>query len=521
MNNAHVLLLEDDPLWVDSVSEVITPHVQTFHAATSVAEAVILLDSHYFTVAIVDISLVSGDPKDSQGMEFLHMLAERKLDNVVSIIVLSAYGDIGRLRKAFRYFHIYDFLPKSDFNAVDLIDAIRGALAAQKRLETLTIELQSRRTLPSLWERFDWPQRETAAELASEMIDLLRRLFPDATDLFLQPMTAGQSGAVVVKAEPIYGAKRGSPLIVKVGKREKIEIERNNYDDHIDRFISNQASTRLRYVPGRVMGAIAYSLVGPDLGEVRSLAEYFPKASVTDLQRVFDNLFQYTCRRWYENREQPRRTRDLVALYENGLHIHDWGDIWRSIAQVMPDLAAPRLSFPGIEGDFCNPKIWLESQNYQIYLPAWLATTHGDLNEYNVLVTDDNRAWLIDFYRTGTGHILRDAIELECAIKFSLAGIVDLAAQQMLEELLLSQAKPAQPLQTPNGFPLAKALEAITYLRNLASDFTEQDMREYLSALLLHTLYLLSLDFLHARDDHSRVRVMLSAAMIASKLDAT
>jgi hypothetical protein len=131
--------------------------------------------------------------------------------------------------------------------------------------------------------------------------------------------------------------------------------------------------------------------------------------------------------------------------------------------------------------------------------------THGDLNEHNILVTDDHHAWLIDFYRTGTGHILRDMIELECAIKFSLAGIVDLAAQQKLEETLLGQARLAQSPHTPSDLPYAKAMEAIFYLRKLASDFTDQDMREYFSALLLHTLYLLSL-------------VLLSAAMITGKL---
>ncbi|MFO7632164.1 MAG: response regulator, partial [Caldilinea sp.] len=402
MNNAHVLLLEDDSLWVDSVREVVAPHVQTFHAAASLMKATSLIESHYFTVAIVDISLIGGDPKDSQGMEFLRMLAERKLDDVVAVIILSAYGDMDRLRKAFRDFHVYDFLSKINFQASELIEAIRGTLEEHGRLENLTIEVESRRQLASLWERFDWPQRETPQELINELGDLLRRLFPGATDLFLQPMPAGQSGAVVVKAEPIYSAKRGSPVIVKFGKRDKIEVERDNYDAHIERFISNQASTRLRYVPGRVMGAIAYSLVGPDLGGVMALAEYFPKASEDDLRRVFDNLFLHTCRRWYENREQPRRTRDLVELYENGLHIHDWGVIWQGMEKVTPDLATSRLSFPGVEGDFPNPKAWLAARNHQIYLPVWLATTHGDLNEHNVLVTDDNRTWLIDFYRTGT-----------------------------------------------------------------------------------------------------------------------
>jgi hypothetical protein len=97
--------------------------------------------------------------------------------------------------------------------------------------------------------------------------------------LFLQPIRTGQSGAGVVKAEPIYGAKRGAAVIVKFGKRDKIEAEHRNYDNYIERFINYQASTQLGYVTGRAMGALIYSLVGAELGEVMALADYYPHAS--------------------------------------------------------------------------------------------------------------------------------------------------------------------------------------------------------------------------------------------------
>jgi hypothetical protein len=110
------------------------------------------------------------------------------------------------------------------------------------------------------------------------------------------------------------------------------------------------------------------------------------------------------------------------------------GKEWRA---VYPEIDAPMLSFPGVDGEFRNPKRWLDD-SYEVYLPVWLATTHGDLNEHNILVTEDSRTWLIDFYRTGPGHILRDLIELECALKFNLAGITDLAGCQRFESALLT-----------------------------------------------------------------------------------
>lgn len=533
MNNAHLLLLEDDPDWVETVREVVTPHLSSFTAATTLAEAEALIARRYFTVAIVDISLVHGDNKDNSGMRFLHLLAEHKLSDVVSTIVLSAYGSMAQQRTAFRDFGVVDFLPKPEddlskprfdlskarFDPQELLRALHTALAEKRRLEPLAIELESGRALASLWSRFNWPQREAPAELTYELADLLRRLFPGATDLFLQPLSAGQSGAGVVKAEPLYGAKRAASVIVKFGKREKIEAEHQNYEAYIERYIGYQASTQLGYVSGRAMGAIAYSFVGAELDAVTSLADYYPTASVEGVQRTLDNLLKHTCSRWYENREQPRRTRNLVKLYQEGLHIHTWDDIWQKLAPSHPEIKAPSLTFPGVAGEFRNPRHWLEERNYEVYMPVWLATTHGDLNEHNVLVTEDHSTWLIDFYRTGPGHILRDIVELECVIKFNLAGVSELADGFGLEAALLEQTQLSKPVAIPPGASFAKPLAAISHLRELAADFTGQGMREYHTALLLHTVYMLSLDFLYEAEPHRRDRVLLAAAMLAGALD--
>lgn len=520
MKNARILLLEDDSLWVKTVHEVLGSQVGCIKPAASLSEADDLLDHCFFNVAIIDISLSFGDPQDSQGMKFLEMIARKQLTNVISPIVLSAYGNMSRQRQAFRDYDIVDFLEKSPFRPDELRSAVITALKETNRLNSLTVELESGRPLSTLWESTEWAKREQEAELCHELVDLLQRLFPGATELFIQPMRAGQSGAGVFQVEPLYAAKRGGAVIVKFGKREKIAVEYQNYDEHIERFISNQASTRLRHVDGRVMGAISYSIIASDLDEIRAWVDYYPVASTEDIQKALDNLFMFTCRRWYENREQPRRTRDLVDLYTKGLHLHDWQEVWQGMSLACSDIDAAQLSFPGVPGIYVNPKRWLEARHYHFYHAAWLATTHGDLNEHNVFVSQANRVWLIDFYRTGPGHILRDIVELECTIKFSLTRPNSLAEHHALEKLLLSQVQLDRPVAVSETASFAKAITVISYLRELSSDFTgpAPDLTEYRCALLLHTLNLLRFDFLHNDDPLSRSRVLLSAAMLATKL---
>jgi hypothetical protein len=74
------------------------------------------------------------------------------------------------------------------------------------------------------------------------------------------------------------------------------------------------------------------------------------------------------------------------------------------------------------------------------------------------------------------------------------------------------------PSRFPADDPATKTLAVITHLRALGSDFAGLGMREYNTALLLHTLYMLSLNFLYEPDPSKRARVLLSAAMIASTL---
>ena len=518
MQNARILILDDDEQWTKTFRTVLEDKVASIDSAQTLAEAIDLIDHRYFNVAIVDLRLNNDDPSDGSGMEFLAAARQRGLDEVMAPIMCTAYGNLTNAVEALRDYHVVDFINKGDFQTTPLLLAVSKALDRLHCTSSIAIELEGGHPFSSLWAGKDWAQREDPKELSAELHDLLCRLFPRADHLWIRPIAAGQSGAGVLEVEPTYGATAGEIDIVKFGKRDKIRSEIDNYTEYVDLYVSNQSSTQVDGAQGRVMGAIRYRLIGAGSGRAESLADRYRSHDVADVCAVLDNLFSVTCRRWYENREQPRRYRDLVALYTEGLHIH-WDEVWEGAARCGVDVSGPKIEFPGIAGEFVNPRHWLAEHKNVCSHRVWLAVTHGDLNEHNVLVSPDRRSWLIDFYRTGKGHILRDFVELETAVKFSLTQLDSYSERVQLEQLLLEQKSLQEGIKVDYAAAYARAAQVISHLRSLAGEVLglEREMEEYQVALLLQTLKLLSIDFLHA-DERSRGQTLLAAAMICTKL---
>jgi len=520
MKNARVLIVEDDEHWIETFRLVLDGKVAALASATTVDAAIALLDKHYFNVAIVDLSLEPSNSADETGMRFLAAMRDRGLDSVIAPIMCTGYGGLNSAVEALRDFKVVDFLPKLEFSAQRLTEDVVKALERHHCREPLPIEVDGERPLASLWKRHKWARREPVDELAAELHDLLRRLFRPADALWVQPLTAGQSGAAVLRVQPTYGAMAGEPAIVKFGKREKIDIERQAYEKYIDLYVSSLSTTQLESAAGRAMGALRYRLIGTAVNEVESFAAFYARYDVTRIKQALDNLFKRTCMRWYDNRQQPARPRNLVDLYVKGTHIR-WNEVWSGAARSGIDLSSPTLHFPGIVEALPNPRHWLKQIDYVYSLPVWLAVTHGDLNEHNILVTRDGRCWLIDFYRTDLGHILRDFVELETGIKFNLTPTLDMAQRAEFERLLLAQPELGAPVACAETEPYAKAAAVIFHLRSLAADALGfgADSTEYYAALLLQSLNLLRLGFLHrGHEQHSRGQVLLSAALLCQRL---
>jgi CheY-like chemotaxis protein len=514
IHGARILIVEDDPGWIETLWGIFAPFADQLDVATTTRDAKALLEDRYYNLAIVDVSLHLADDRDSQGMEILAHLRETGLDEAIQCIMLSAYGSVERVRRSFNEFKVVDFIDKAEFSEAELLQIIEKALNENDLGHPLVISISHNRSLSDFWQPFNWPKREDPSQLEAELRDLLARLFPDAERLFITDMPTGQSGAGMLKVTPTYDRRLGPPSIVKFGKRDKITIECENYQAYVANFAGNQSATQLGFVSGRAMAAVFYRLIGTELDRVVDFGDYYENHDVPEIQRVLDQIFLVVCKYWYDNRRNPRMA-NVIQIYEKSLHIN-WDEVWRFATETPVEFEQPLLLFPGLEPGYPNPKIWLEEHEYEVNVQLVESVTHGDLNETNVLVTPRGRCWLIDFYRTGWGHILADAVELETAIKLNLVSDITLQEYAELESYLLRQNR-IDKLDLPaEDHPLYKPLAVIAHLRGLADILTGVDkgMDQYNLGLFMTALKVLGIE---AFEKH-RVKALLSASMLCDRL---
>ncbi len=130
---------------------------------------------------------------------------------------------------------------------------------------------------------------------------------------------------------------------------------------------------------------------------------------------------------------------------------------------------------------------------------AQQAITHGDLHGDNLFV-DEEHSWAIDFERSGSGHILRDFVELEQDIITRLYMLPE-NNTYIFYNFVVALTKPlfpSEPIIIPHYFErdqeTRKALAVIEGLRSIAYRLTGyQDMREYYWGLLLDSFFSLKL----------------------------
>src|SRR5258705_2638997 len=164
------------------------------------------------------------------------------------------------MREAFRRYKVADFQDKRDFDDQTFLEQIRKLFA-----EDFRINLR----LQIFWQQVGEPDqvvlhtefggarvRRSTPDLitraATELDDLLCRLFSQADQLLVQPVVAGHSGAGVLWAQPALPEGGGRPVVVKFGAARKIRQEYQNFKQYVQPFVGGGRSTTVhdvRYTP--------------------------------------------------------------------------------------------------------------------------------------------------------------------------------------------------------------------------------------------------------------------------------
>lgn len=529
----RILIVENEQRWQDALTSILQRDKYQVEVAATIEQAEEFLKEKFFHMAILDIRMDNqDDPTDIEGIKLLRQLSVGGLTESMSVVVLSAYGDKKQVREGFTRHGVADFLDKTEFDNREFIERVKQIFAKNVRINlNLDIQWQQGSADQAVFnlnidgERIK-SKSPLRAPLAQELDDLLCRLFQNADSLLVRPLTSGHSGSAVLMATSTSITGTRQPSIVKFGDVQVIADESKRYENYVKNYIGGgRTSAILELRRTKHLGGIIYSLLGKANKPLESFGSFYRRASLPQIKASLDNLFLNTCAQWYAN-AGSLVSHDLTEEYLRVLGLE-----MEALEQNRKDLKSAqgvnKLRMSNLSGDrlFTNPILAAATHHFREH--TYICPTHGDLSESNVLVDEEGHTWLIDFGRTGPGHILRDVAELDASVRIQLLVENEATLGERLEmEETLCRAEQfddlpllADEFRTENQ-ALAKNYATAIHLRTLAHKLLvgrnpNASLREYYVAVFYYTLnYVRYYDLPKIQREHA----LLSASLLAERL---
>jgi Ternary complex associated domain 9 len=243
----------------------------------------------------------------------------------------------------------------------------------------------------------------------------------------LELLTGGRSAARVFKLTPFFGPGRrvqAPPVVVKIAPRAEGVREKANYDKFVRWALP--AACRpdlLGFDRTRAYSGLCFSFVGRSGGSgIDTLTDCLQRGDATKVELVLRRFFDPLRDTWYSP-AQFRAEREIARRY---LDRYFTGP--RSTAETEATLlACAERYFNARQKDgryviggllFPSPRATLFSSGRK--RPYRSCILHGDLNSDNILVADDPAGvTVVDFQKTGRGHVYEDLIHLEASVRIN------------------------------------------------------------------------------------------------------
>ncbi len=532
----RILLIEDEEKWISRYTGVLNEEGFDVQVARNSKIAKEAISSQLFHLLLIDILLPRDEqdkpPLTDEGMHLLQVLVEQGLiGTAFEVIMLTAYGK-SWMRDAFQKYKAVNYYEKVQPRE-KLIEMVKEVFEQQIRInyeleihwtgETSPEEVARGLKIDGVRVQQDTPLHSL---VALEVEDILCRVFHAANSIIVKPLIHGHSGAKVYWVQPFFDEGPGQADVLKFGGAYSIRCEYDNFEKYVKNRLSGMYHTTVKDKPlyRYHIGAIRYSLVGasepvPDFGE------FYSKADVNEITSVLNRIFRETCGNWYASSGNPA-PHNLFQGYQKLLDF-DPVELQTVITSELDGVRGKnvlRFNDFGDTPSFTNPVLALEEQ--ELTCPTYYCITHGDFNSRNILIDNERHTWLIDFRRTGIGHILRDIAQLDTVIRFQLLRPEHASLRQRFEmEKSLSGLVRFGELDsiTSDLFeehtPLKKAFETVLFLRKIARRFVEPNPVDNISEYYIGLIFF-ALDTIRYRTlaPVQREHALLSACLLTDQL---
>jgi protein-tyrosine phosphatase len=333
---------------------------------------------------------------------------------------------------------------------------------------------------------------------------LLSYLYRDAKEGDFKVMDGGFSGNVVLKAKAMDNFGHWQvPTVVKMGQRDLISKERTAFE-RIQEILGNSAPSIVDFAEDYERGAIKYRYAAMLDEKVTSLQKLY--ASSEDLKRIFnvlDIVFDKQLGRLYKAARMEKI---------NLLHYYEFlpkyaGSVRSKVESITGEKAeGDTIHVEGVtvfnvcnfyEKDLGKLDEYLSNSHYISYV-------HGDLNGANVIIDAQENVWIIDFFHTQPGHVLKDLIKMENDLLFIFTKInssEELKEGMKLIDLLHEVTDLAEfpELDDKANFKFPQFEKALKTLRKLRSFYPplinlDKDPYQYFIAMMRYNMHTLSFD---------------------------
>jgi len=326
--------------------------------------------------------------------------------------------------------------------------------------------------------------KESLSNIKETDIKLIRYLFRDCKSIKLNVLTGGYSGNLVFSVDSIdlYGHKQ-TPHVLKIGEQKEMGQERSSFEK-VENVLGNSAPRISDFADLNGRGALKYRYAAMGDGFSNTFQKmYCSGLSHEKTKEFLNSIFKEQLGRFYFAAElEPKNLLDHYWFSPG--YAPRMKDKVEKVLGMKAD--AKELFLP--TGDvFPNPYHFyndeLESLIPQVTFSSYYSVVHGDLNGANIIVDAHENIWLIDFFHTGKGHVLKDLIKLENDLLYIYTPVnneEDLKQAVKLTQLLLKVEDLRRPLAELDKNEITnpemrRTYETIKLLRSFYPDLIHDD----------------------------------------------
>lgn len=537
----RILLVEDNNIFfADMIDWLERDGYSVIHAENEDAAREKLAAEHVHLL-LTDLNLVEDERGVMHGTRLLQIMIDQSRFEEVPRIVVTSYPDPNVYADLFQKYKIHrlvtrkgsykaELLSKTRETFTDLV-RINFALDYEAGCDALIPQIAAD-VLPDVIKYENMPPDLNAARLEPQIRDVLGRLFYDADRIHIEKLNPGLAGAAVLRVDPHWRAANGygAQCVVKIGRRDKIDVEDNNYRSYVMNMLANNVPANVGVSYSYDLGAVLYRLAENASGALGEFDRFYVQRDSNAIAACIESVFRGTCRAWYDAKGEQSFV-DLPTRYFDSLNL-SLNRLAHAAADLLPefDPAANTLTFPG-GGLILNPIHWLAQHQTALTVKVFECTTHGDLTGRNMMVDPEApleaiACWLIDFYRTGRSPLLRDFAILETDITYRLLATDSLSDFRALQrDLQEAGFQPFTPPPKAHETPLEKAANALKVLRGLGMDMNkgaainDNDRKAYWIALLMTHLNVIRLPDPPFKPEQ-KCQALVAASLICNQLDA-